>query len=83
MFVAGVMVTTLISVSTPVVLFGNEAEGSGVNLQGIFDSILPKLLPLGLLFFIYWLLKKKLNPLWVMVILMVLTVGLKALGWVG
>jgi len=83
MFVAGVMVTTLINISTPVVLFGTEAEGSGVNLQGVFDSILPKLLPLGLLFLVYWLLKKKLNPLWVMVILMVLTVALKALGWLG
>jgi len=83
MTVAGVMVTTLIKISTPVVLFATEAEGSGVNLQGIFDSILPKLLPLGLLFFVYWLLKKKINPLWVMVILMVLTVSFKALGWVG
>jgi mannose/fructose/N-acetylgalactosamine-specific phosphotransferase system component IID len=83
MVVAGVMVSTLIHLSTPVVLFATEAEGSGINLQGILDSILPNLLPLGLLFFVYWLLKKKLNPLWVMVILLVLTVGFKALGWVG
>jgi mannose/fructose/N-acetylgalactosamine-specific phosphotransferase system component IID len=53
MTVSGVMVASLISLSTPVVLFQTSAEGSGVNLQNILDSILPKALPLGLLFLVY------------------------------
>jgi mannose/fructose/N-acetylgalactosamine-specific phosphotransferase system component IID len=82
MTVAGVMVASLISISTPVVLFQTEAEGSGVALQGILDSILPKALPLGLLFLVYFLLKKKMSPILVMLLLMVLTVVLKVLGWI-
>lgn len=82
MTVSGVMVATLINISTPVVLFQTEAEGSGVAIQGVLDSILPKALPLGLLFLVYFLLKKKLSPIIVMIILMSLTVILKLLGWI-
>jgi mannose/fructose/N-acetylgalactosamine-specific phosphotransferase system component IID len=82
MTVLGVMVATLINISTPVVLFKTEAEGSGVAIQGILDSILPKALPLGLLFLVYFLLKKKISPILVMLILMTLTVALKALAWI-
>ncbi len=83
MTVSGVMVASLISLSTPVVLFKTEAEGSGVALQGILDAIFPKLLPLGLLFLVYYLLKKKVSPILVMLILMALTVVLKVLGWIA
>ncbi len=83
MTVAGVMVATLVNISTPVVLFKTEAEKSGVAIQGILDQILPKILSLGALFLVYWLLRRRLSPLIVMLILMVLTVALKALGWVG
>ena len=82
MTVAGVMVASLINISTPVVLFQGETEGSGVALQGILDSILPKALPLGLLFLVYYLLKKKLSPIIVMLILMVMTVVFSVLGWI-
>lgn len=81
MTVAGVMVATLINISTPVVLFQTE-EGGGVVLQDILDSILPKALPLALLFGVYFLLKKRISPILVMLILIVLTVVLKALGWI-
>lgn len=83
MVVTGVMAATLINISTPLVIFKTEVEGSGLVLQDVFDQILPKLLPLGTLFLVYWLLKKRLSALWVMVILMVLTVGLTYIGWIG
>jgi len=83
MVVAGVMGATLINISTPVVLFQTEAEGSGVALQGVLDQIMPKLLPLGLLFLVYWLLKKRLSPVWVMVVLMALSVAGTAFGLLG
>ena len=83
MTVSGVMVASLISLSTPVVLFKTEAEGSGVALQGVLDAIFPKLLPLGLLFLVYFLLKKKVSPILVMLLLMALTVVLKVLGWIA
>jgi len=83
MTVAGVMVASLISLSTPVVLFQTEAAGRGVAFQGGLDSILPKALPLGLLFLVYFLLKKKVSPILVMLILMAMTVVLKVLGWIA
>lgn len=83
MVVAGVMVATLINIKTTIVFFQTEAAGSGVALQGVLDQIMPKLLPLGLLFLVYWLLKKRLSPVWVMVVLMALSVAGTALGLLG
>jgi len=83
MTVVGVMIATLIHVSTPVVLFQTSAQGSGVNIQSVLDGMMPGLLNLGVLFLVYWLLRKKLSTVVVMIILMALTVALKALGWVG
>jgi fructoselysine/glucoselysine PTS system EIID component len=83
MTVAGVMIATLVKVSTPVVLFKTDAAGSGVALQGVLDGIMPGLLSLGTLFLVYGLLRKKMSPIVVMLILMVLTVVLKTLGWIG
>jgi len=83
MTVAGVMVATLINIKTPLVLFKTEAENSGVVIQNILDQIMPKLLPLGALFLVYWLLKKKLSAIWVMLILMALTILGTTLGWLG
>ena len=83
MTVAGVMIATLLQISTSVVLFQTSAKGSGVALQGILDGIMPGLLSLGVLFLVYWLLRKKLSPIVVVLILMVLTVALKTLGWIG
>jgi len=82
MTVAGVMVASLINISTPLVLFQTEAEGSGVVLQDLLDSILPKALPLALLFGVFFLLKKKVSPIVVMLILIVLTVLFTTLGWI-
>lgn len=46
--------------------------GIKISLQsGVFDQIMPALLPLAYTFFCYWLLKKGKNPLWVIVITLV------------
>ena len=39
--------------------FSSELKLWSVSVQGIFDSILPNLLPLGFVFLLYYLLKKK------------------------
>jgi mannose/fructose/N-acetylgalactosamine-specific phosphotransferase system component IID len=83
MTVVGVMIATLMHISTPIVLFANSAKGSGVNIQSTLDGMMPGLLNLGVLFLAYWLLRKKISPVVVMLILMVLTVGVVTLGWVN
>jgi len=54
-----------------------------VALQDTLDGILPKLLPIVLVAFCYWLLKKKVNPVRVILIVAVIAFVLGALGILG
>lgn len=53
--VVGAMIASMVTLSTPLVLTMGETT---IEVQSIFDQILPKILPLGLTFGIYVLLKK-------------------------
>jgi PTS system mannose-specific IID component len=54
-----------------------------VALQDTLDGILPKLLPIVLVGFCYWLLKKKVSPVRVILIVAVIAFVLGALGVLG
>jgi len=54
-----------------------------VALQDTLDGILPKLLPITLVAFCYWLLKKKVSPVRVILIVAVIAFVLGALGVLG
>ncbi len=47
----------------------------GVSIQGIFDSIMPNILPLGFVFLLYWLFKKK-NVNTIKLILLVIAISI-------
>jgi len=47
----------------------------GVSVQGVFDAVLPNILPLGFVFFLYWLFRKK-NINTIVLILMVIVVSI-------
>ena len=54
---------------------------SSVSVQGIFDSIMPNILPLGFVFLLYWLFKKKnVNTMKLILLVIVLSVALSFLG---
>jgi len=72
LMVVGSMPATLMSLRTPLA-FGGDA-GSG--LQGILDSIVPSILPLGLTFLVYYFIKKGVKTTY-------LLLGLVVLGFVG
>lgn len=77
MIVLGALVAKNIGITTPLnFTFGQMA----VNIQQILDSIMPKLLPMGLFLVTYQLLKKGKKPTQVMVILMVTATVLSLLG---
>ncbi len=78
--VAGAMVATLIQAKTTLVV---SIGGGQVEIQPILDQILPNLLPLGLLFAVYGLLKKRVSPILVMLILMVLGILGARFGFLG
>ena len=73
LMVVGAMPATLMSIRTPLAFGGGDA-GSG--LQGILDSIVPAILPLGLTFLVYYFIKKGVKTTY-------LLLGLVALGFVG
>jgi fructoselysine and glucoselysine-specific PTS system IID component len=73
LMVVGAMPATLMSIHTPLAFGGGDA-GSG--LQGILDSIVPAVLPLGLTFLVYYFIKKGVKTTY-------LLLGLVVLGFVG
>ena len=73
LMVVGAMPATLMSLRTPLAFGGGDA-GSG--LQGILDSIVPAILPLGLTFLVYYFIKKGVKTTY-------LLLGLVVLGFVG
>lgn len=54
--VVGSMIATMVGFSTKIVIHSGE---TAYPLQDMFDSIMPKLLPLALVFFCYYLINKK------------------------
>lgn len=56
--------------------------GEGTTVQGVFDNVLPNVLPLAFVFFIYWLFKKKnANVLAIIVGIILFSIVLSFLGW--
>lgn len=57
--VVGAMVATMVKLQTTLVV---NMGAVSLNLQeSVFDSIMPQILPLGLTFLVFWLLRKKVN----------------------
>lgn len=78
--VAGAMIATLVHAKTTLVL---SIGGGKIEIQPILDQILPNLLPLGLVFVVYGLLKKHISPILVMLILMVIGILGAKFGFLG
>lgn len=80
--ILGVMVVGGLIPSYVTCRFAEDLEVVGnVSIQGIFDSILPNLLPLGFVFLLYFLFKKKnVNTLMLIVLVIVGSIALSYLG---
>ncbi|PLR85763.1 PTS mannose transporter subunit IID [Bacillus canaveralius] len=80
LFVMGALVNKWTSMKIPLVVSEIENPETGevttTTIQSILDQLMPGLLPLLLTFVCMWLLKKKVNPLWIIL-------GIFALGIVG
>lgn len=74
LMVIGSMIASMIGITTPI------KYGENFVLQDVLNNILPQMLPLGLTFFMYWLLKKKVSVGWMLVISILGGIVLSALG---
>jgi fructoselysine/glucoselysine PTS system EIID component len=70
LMVVGAMPASLMFVKTPLMI------GSGVSVQSIIDQVVPNLIPLGLTFLVFYLLRKNIKTTW-------LLLGLLLLGFTG
>ncbi len=76
--VMGALTATYVSLTTKL-SFGTG--DSVISLQAdLFDAIMPKLLPLGVVLLCYWLFKKNLSPVKVMLIMMAVVAVLAVIG---
>ena len=51
------------------------------TVQSVFDGVLPNMLPLALVFFIYWLFKKKVNVIAIILGIIAFGILMSFLGW--
>lgn len=73
LMVVGAMPATLMNITTPLNL---GSDKSAVGLQGIFDQIMPAMIPLALTFLVYHFVKKNVKTTY-------LLLGLLVLGFAG
>ncbi|UQS83432.1 PTS system mannose/fructose/sorbose family transporter subunit IID [Bombilactobacillus thymidiniphilus] len=78
--VVGAMVATMVTVKMP---FKIGSGSDATSLQGIFDGIVPKILPLLFTLFIYWLDKKGWKAQWILLLIAGIGIAGAGLGILG
>ncbi len=75
--VVGGLIPSYVSFAFPETL----VAAGNVSIQGIFDSIMPNILPLGFVFLLYWLFKKKnVNTMKLILLVIVFSIVLSFIG---
>ena len=67
----GAMIATMVGITTPL-----QFQDGAVVLQDVLDGIFPSMIPFGIAMLFYWLLKKKVSPI-------AIIIGMFAIGIVG
>ena len=70
-FVIGAMIASMVRIETPIVL---RFSGTETYIQSVFDGILPRMLPLVLTFFTFWLVKKGIKITTILIGLMIFSI---------
>lgn len=83
LMVVGSMAATRVTVNTPLAV--KVGEGS-TAIQAVLDSLAPGLIPLGITLLVWWMLKKKINTVWIIIAIFVVGIAgyyMGILGYVG
>ena len=86
LFVMGALVNKWTHVNIPMVvskITGSDGQVHVTTVQTILDQLMPGLVPLLLTFACMWLLRKKVNPLWIIVGFFVIGIAGYAVGLLG
>ncbi|MDT2757166.1 PTS system mannose/fructose/sorbose family transporter subunit IID [Enterococcus asini] len=76
----GAMTSSLVNFTIPAVF---ETKGGEINVQQMLDDIFPGLLSLGLTFFVYFLLKKNVKVLWIILAIFIFSILGVYIGLLG
>ncbi|SAZ59078.1 PTS system, mannose/fructose/sorbose-specific IID component [Enterococcus faecium] len=76
----GAMTSSLVRFTIPAVF---KSKGGEINVQQMLDDIFPGILSLGLTFFVYFLLKKKVKVLWIILAIFVFSIVGVYIGLLG
>ncbi|MGF2943477.1 PTS system mannose/fructose/sorbose family transporter subunit IID [Enterococcus xiangfangensis] len=80
LMVVGSMAATRVAVNTPIAF--KIGEGS-TKLQEVLDSLAPGLIPLGITVLVWWMLKKKINTIWIILAIFIFGIVGYYLGLIG
>lgn len=69
LMVVGAMAASRVAINTPLAF---SAGDGATELQGVLDSLAPGLIPLGITMLVWWMLKKKVNTLLIIVAIFVI-----------
>ena len=68
LMVVGSMAASRVTIDTPL----SFQIGEGVtSLQSVLDSLAPGLIPLGITMLVWWMLKKKVNTVWIIIVIFI------------
>ncbi|GCF94964.1 PTS mannose transporter subunit IICD [Enterococcus florum] len=80
LMVVGSMAASRVAVNTPLAV----TVGEGVTkIQDVLDSLAPGLIPLGITLLVWWMLKKKINTVWIIIAIFVVGILGYYLGILG
>ncbi|MFI4847284.1 MAG: PTS mannose transporter subunit IID [Candidatus Makana argininalis] len=83
LFIMGVLVNKWTHVNIPFVLSNNITNEKKITIQIILDQIIPGLIPLLITLLCMWLLKKRINSLFIIIMFFVLSIFGYWLGFLG
>lgn len=80
LMVVGSMAASRVTVNTPLAV----KVGEGItSIQDVLDSLAPGLIPLGVTMLVWWMLKKKINTVWIIIAIFVVGIAGYYLGILG
>ena len=80
LMVVGAMAASRVTVNTPLAI--KVGQGT-TKIQDVLDSLAPGLIPLGLTLLVWWMLKKKINTLYIIIAIFVVGILAYYLGILG
>lgn len=77
--VIGALIASYVKMSLTINI---HTGGAIISLQKqLLDKIFPNILPFAFVFLLYWLLKKNVSPIWLIVITFIFSICMAAIGW--